>query len=366
MLKIAEIYFKIFPGFFIIFLLIGGLGVESIWLPWGACVFLSLTLIILFYIQGSLVFPKFIKFYFGFILILVLTLFYSLDIISSLKYILLFLSGGELWLLISNVKTAKYLNLANILIFTTFVFSIYFLILNILNLQKMTSFGLVGYSSFNYNHHHLGDLWGAALIPVIYGLLFKKKQSLLWIALMFMGVIIMYLSKSRSSYFSLGIALAYLYSKINILKFKNLAFYLTIALLCFFVVTVAGQKSLILSRPYFFESINGLIKFPFGVGLGNFGIISGKFKDYSSVTHNLILEFVSGIGVFALIYVYWLYLVIRKVLQKQKGTDLNNSKLLAAAIFISLTINFMFNYTYFVPTMLWLWFFALAVAVELD
>jgi hypothetical protein len=141
-----------------------------------------------------------------------------------------------------------------------------------------------------------------------------------------------------------------------------------VAIILFIIVfalfLIAGiEKSLLFSRPYFVQSVSGFFKFNYGLGLGNFGILSfmsngggSILKSYSSYAHNIFLEMVSGIGVYSIIFFYWFYKVAKSLLNK------NKSQYLFKALFLALTVNFMFDYTYFIPAMLYLWFAFLGIS----
>ena len=108
----------------------------------------------------------------------------------------------------------------------------------------------------------------------------------------------------------------------------------------------------------------GLIRHPFGVGVGSFKIISGDEANHwlgsrncSLLAHNIILEFISGMGVLGFMFIVWLI---------NRSVDLVTQKvskhLVWEGVFIGILVNFLFDATYFVPAMLWLWFMVLGLA----
>ncbi len=56
-------------------------------------------------------------------------------------------------------------------------------------------------------------------------------------------------------------------------------------------------------------------------------------------------------------FIVWLCNVSWKLIKK-----INDKSILPTAIFFTLLVNFLFDFTYFDPTMLWLWFIALGLA----
>ncbi|OGM59246.1 hypothetical protein A3A75_03925 [Candidatus Woesebacteria bacterium RIFCSPLOWO2_01_FULL_39_10] len=107
----------------------------------------------------------------------------------------------------------------------------------------------------------------------------------------------------------------------------------------------------------------GLIKNPFGIGVGNFVYTSYANKDFISglnsfsfYAHNIFLEVISGMGILGLSFIFWFIKVFTKVMNS------SNSRIIFTAIFLVLTVNFMFDITYFNPTMMWLWFISLGLA----
>jgi len=75
------------------------------------------------------------------------------------------------------------------------------------------------------------------------------------------------------------------------------------------------------------------------------------------VAHSIILEFLSGIGVFAAFFYWWFYGVLKDMFSKIRM----NEYLL---MFIALTVDFIFNPTYLVPVMLWVWGILLGILLN--
>jgi hypothetical protein len=137
-------------------------------------------------------------------------------------------------------------------------------------------------------------------------------------------------------------------SKLNIGRWV-----IAISLIFLFLLTATG-KSVFLSRDYFVQGLVGLVKHPFGAGGGNFNLISEDtgnqilwFTKTSSLAHNIFIEMISAVGVFATLFIY----IILKLL---KSASVKKS--FYWILFIAVLVNFSFDYTYIIPTMTYLWF----------
>jgi hypothetical protein len=74
----------------------------------------------------------------------------------------------------------------------------------------------------------------------------------------------------------------------------------------------------------------------------------------TAVSDNLILEMLLGMGVFGILFAYWFFRIINDLF-----FTVNQYESVARIAFLVLSINFMFNYAYFIPTFLWIWFICL-------
>lgn len=375
------LYFKNFTVFafwliLTVFLFVGGLGIEKIWIPWGLTVFTSVTLLILIYVRKVLSLPRYYIFYFLFIGLMAVSILWSKNSYNSTTYILLFLSGGLLWLTIYNLNLIN--NKTGAIVEKIFsllgiVWGTWFIVEKLLGNRSIGSFGLVKYASASFNHHHVGDFFVPIVLVAIFNLLEgcfvrspeRKKQLKVvgfWLLITIAGALIVFTSLSRSAYLALLVGILFMsgnYVNKTYGKMLFISFLVVIAVFLF----VGGEKSLVFSRPYFVEGIIGFIRNPLGVGVGNFGIISGDpnnyifgVSGYSSAAHNLILEFLDGMGVLGIIFPIWLSMTLVDLLKNKKD-------LLFKSIFLALTVNFMFDFTYAIPAMLWLWFISLGLTM---
>jgi hypothetical protein len=182
--------------------------------------------------------------------------------------------------------------------------------------------------------------------------------------LLAVGIYFLAISLSRSAYLALGVGIFYLFNKLGLTnKYKKL-YVLFIILGALLFIYAAAFKSTLFARPYFEQVVWGLGKWPLGVGVGNFGLISKDpsapwwsevASNFSTLTHNVALEMVAGMGVLGLSFLGWLVYVLLDTIK-------NSRKALFTAVFLAITSNFMFDTTYYIPTMIWLWFIFLGLA----
>jgi hypothetical protein len=284
-----------------------------------------------------------------------LNLFWTGDKEATLKILALYISFAIYWLASFNFKQTIWLKHVIVgigLIFAT----LFFLRIADYIPETITPRGFISQASHYNNHAHLGDYWAIVIIFLIPSLL--KKITYTGFLLTGLGVFILAFSESRSAYLALLIGISYIASQQKLVKkhSKTIIFSLaTITVLVF--LSVGFSKTLLGSRPYFVQSIAGFFKYPLGVGVGNFDAISNDpathwfgFSGFSIVTHNIVLEFISGMGVLGFVFAWWLYKIIVDLIK-----DSSKKNLVYRAAFIGITVIFMFDTVYLLPTMVWLW-----------
>jgi hypothetical protein len=345
-----------------VFLFLGGLGIETTTVYYfGALIgFLLLGLAAIW--QGRLRLPSRTLLYGLFLILFALSLLWSRDARTSLEYFALFLSGGLLWLVSFNLKKELSFWLDKLVILLAVIFGAFFLQNRFFGQPTVSPWSFhLAYSS-SYDHYHIGDLWAVALTIVVFYII-RKKEWWHWL-LVGLGIYFLAASLSRSAYVALAAGVSYLfYSKKWLYKYRRV--FISLVVLAVALFLFAGlKKPLIHNRQYYFQAIVGFLHNPLGVGVGNFGVISGKpvyhlwgFSGFSCVVHNIVLELLVGMGVFGFAFVVWLVKVFTDIWKDKDGKDL-----IYKAIFVSLGVNLMFDSTYFVPTMLWLWFMALGLS----
>jgi len=296
--------------------------------------------------------------------ILFLSLMWSADWHNSFEYILLFFTGGLIWLYFYNFVGREYLEfhfLEKLIIGLVVVFGVLYLIKPFFFGNEFYYKSLFLPSVSNGKHNHIGDLLAIGFILTLYKVILEKKK--VWIFTLPWTIFFLLVSFSRSAYLALFLSIYFFVKVNNILeKSKYLAIALFVIIGTIFMIASA-DKTTLFSRGYFFQSMAGIFYYPFGVGMGNFGVISFDeqvvFYDSSNIstlTHNIVLETIAGLGIFSIPFVVWLIKVCREVWDRRQ-----EKKGLYAAVFICLTVNFFFDYTYVIPTMLWFWFAVLGL-----
>lgn len=351
-------------------LLLGGLGISVFELKIIGFLITTLLLTVILLLKKKLVIPGFFYIYLIFLFFLFLSIFWSPKKRESFEFLILFISGGTFWLFFANIPK-KFTNLfENILVLLGIFFGglyIRSLFLGEFNLNPYSLYNPIWFFS---SHVHLGDFWVVCMIILISRIGINKKKFFYYLPVILLGSFFLLSSSSRSSYIALFFSLFLLIEnkKIFRIHIKRFVVFLFI-FLAIFLFSVAGRKSLFFDRPYYFQALTGLINAPFGVGGGNF-ILQSLYpnnrialnRETSSFAHNIILEMVSSIGVLSLVFIYWLYKELKEIFRKYNKYELNSF----IFIFIAITVNFMFDMTYFIPTMVWLWFSALGMSAKVE
>ena len=298
-----------------------------------------------------------------FLFAFLISIIWSQDRRRSFEFLVLFIGGGLFWLGFYNLREKFKKGFPWMLIFLGLAFGELFAI--------SEYFGGLG---FNYlslflpvtparQHNHLGDFWALVLIVAAY-LLTKKKRKIA-LLLIVLGGFFLTMSLSRASYVALIVGILYLFIRKGLVKHKRLIWFF-IALSTTLFLYAGTKKSTLLSRPYFIQAIAGFLHHPLGVGVRNFPAISSdpanqlfSMRGFSVLAHNIILEFMTGMGIIALVFIAWLTQIGQAVWQNK-----SSKTFLFQALFVALSINFLFDYTYIIPTMLWLWFMTLGLSYD--
>lgn len=347
-----------------VILFIGGLGHGASYVLALGGVGSVVLLAFVAYKKTRIRFPKGFLIYGLFIVLFALSLFWSLNWQKSLGYLVLYVSGGVFWVAFFNLKGKSKNFIENIVLILGILFGIFALAYKYLNFAPFgrAPFSLV-YPAIA-NHHHIGDIWAIVAVIVIHKVFIRKKYlySLLFIP----GAYFLVLSLSKSAYLALAMGEYFIfYYKGWVQKYKKIFVILLFIIVVALFLFAGVHKTTLFSRPYYFQAVAGLIKHPLGVGYGNFesistecfGCFSDKLASFSSVTHNIVLEILAGMGILGLSFALWLYLVFKDLLEK---TEENN--LAITASFFAIFANFFFDFTYFIPTMFWLFFLFLGIA----
>jgi hypothetical protein len=344
-------------------LFFGGLGMEVVLLQYFG---ILIGLVFLFLVKlwkGKIKIPPTFHLFLLFLLVFALSIIWSQDRKASVEFLFLFIGGGIFWLVFYNLKEKFRNDFFWVVIFLGLAFGGLFAAHKFVGKLEIGPQSLFLPITTAQQHNHLGDFWSLVLVVAAY-LYAKHKNWLAW-PLIGLGGYFLVVSMSRTSYVATIVGILYLFAKKGWLnKYKKFFGLLIVSLAALFLYT-GTIKSTLLSRPYFVQGLIGFVRNPFGVGVGNFTAISGgsttnqllNMRGFSGLTHNIVLEFLVGMGVLGLIFVAWLTQVLESIWKNREQKNL-----LFQAIFITLSVNFFFDYTYTIPTMLWLWFMSLGLS----
>lgn len=359
---ILSMIYKLFLIFSFLALFVSGISSDTIFLS----ILISLPALCLglaHLIQNGMKinFPKHFAIMLLFVIILQIYPIFLTDKLNPFYFTLIFAEGLAYWLIFFNIKGGGGV-LKSILIKLALLYSIFYVITKIfdLNLVKLSElFFLEGLPS---RHYHFGDLWAFTLLVII-GLSWGKFRLKDWL-LMGLGFLFLIVSSARSAYLSLLLGFVYLISK----KWKgeSLNKFIPIAFVCLVVglfIFASTTKTTLFSRPYFLQSIEAFPSHPLGVGMGNFKLIgeyilkttTAKSVSLSYYTHNILLEALSGVGVFSILFLIFLVNIARDILKEKSGN------IVWGAVLIAILVNFMFDTTYTIPGLIWILFMTLGI-----
>jgi hypothetical protein len=214
---------------------------------------------------------------------------------------------------------------------------------------------LVVQASFFKNHNHIGDF---IVLPLL--LLSLRRHR---IALLF-GVVLL-ASLSRSALIGFLVSLLYVGFNRDVLLIHKKKLLYGLAALTVLYIGFSLYKPPLAARGYMVQAVAGFSTYPFGVGLGNFQIVSADeshhwfgMSDFSYYTHNLVFEWISGIGVGALLGI-GLLVLSAYFLGHQTRT---REKELLRASWWAMTAVLMFDSAYVIPSYYWLWMLLMGLA----
>lgn len=296
-----------------------------------------------------------------FIAFQLISLIWTKNVYNSLSYIVLFISSLGFFIFFYNYPKDlnRYISFVIPLIglgyLALYIFTVIFKMPLLAKLIPENCCTL--YSPYTFEHNHIGDYWSIVLLVSFYNIVTKNKNIIFFIWL-FLSIPIIIISQSRSAIIAVAFSLFYAYKNTEIKpEFKNYIKIGLIVLSIIFLITSFGKVTLF-SRPYYFQAIASIFKYPFGVGMGNFikvstnSILDSFFlKKNAAKAHNIIFEVITGLGVLSAPFILWFINTLRKINKKYK-TKPN----LFALLSILITVIFMFDMCYAIPTPLWLWF----------
>ncbi len=296
--------------------------------------------------EGAVKLPQEIGIYAFFLLSLLVHTLVSKGLIF---FFWMFLSAGMIWVLIFNIQNTAKKYFFYFLIFEGLLMSSLFVYSRLVGINFLAPDNLFLPAKPEILHNHIGDLWAIILVSLI-GLSFKKL-NFISTALAAIGLVMMTLSFSRSALVSLAAGTVFVFGKKE--QFKKYIPAAVIVISAGLLIYFSFFKSVFSARPYFSEAITALVTRPLGIGVGNFRQVSPE----TNIVHNIVLEIVSGMGIFSAVFLYWLVSVFRKIYNTYKK---GGGGVVFAAIWLAIFFNLFFDSTYVIPGFTWLWFVLLA------
>lgn len=345
-----------------LFLFLAGLGEKLFLIRISGVIAAGLLISLAWIKKGKIKIPQGFRLYSLFLALLFTSLIWNHNIWRGFELWLQFLAGGLFWLGAYNLKVELRRYLDKMIIGLGLVFGSLFIVNHYWGDFKLGTWSLyLPYTYYN-NHNSIGELWAVVLAVVGFYLL-KHPKKIWWWILSILGVYFLLMSQSRTALLAVGVGGAYLFSQYGLVK-KHRSWLIGIgALVVSMFLFVATQKSTILVRQFYIQSIAGLIHHPLGVGLGNFREISLNpvnqiwgLSDYSTNAHSIVFEIMSGMGWLGLVFLVWLVKTGKEVVSNR-----NREGLVYRAVWLGMLVNMLFFSSYFIPAMLWLWFLSLGL-----
>lgn len=345
-------------GLMSLVLLIGGVGVpNSLALKaGGGLVFMSLVVTFLMK-HKKLDIPKGWRVWIVFWLYSLVAVWGSQNPYAAGEWQILWLVSTVCWLV--GYNSVKKNELVKMIVGLGGVFLLAAIILTVFGEKQMSTLSLVEWAT--KDHHHLGDWWSLVVVAIIGYQGRIKNRGWRWGVIM-LGIVIIAWSRSRSAVVAMLGGVGYLWwsQEIKGIKERGLGWIMVVMASIFLGIGV--RKTTIFSRLFYLEAIQGLMRNPWGVGMGSFREVSSEFSRqvyyskevWSSYVHNLPLEVLIGVGVVGGgFFLLWLVGRIREVGTRKGGVT--------EALWIAALINMFFDYTYMIPAYLWVWFIMLGV-----
>ena len=348
----------VLTGLLVIAWLAGGIGPDRDVVVIFGAVLAGFWLLWAYITKRRIVFPRYFGWFCGLVGVATLSLIWSTDRLITLRYVILTAAGALWWV---GAKTlAKRQGINQVVRQSILISGVIFTLLWIGNTTKLIPWeyrpsSLVAEASTYKNHNHLGDWW---MVMLMMG----GEMQLAWLI---PGLVMLWACRSRSADLGVMAGWGYLvWSGGWWQKRKRMVIGIGIALVVLFIAS-GLQKVTLGARDYYVQTIAGVtISNPLGVGLGNFDRISVDARthwwgrdDYSSVVHNLPLEWMSGMGWLAIVGWIWL-----GFMSWQMGFETTGNRRRWRAAYWAILINFLFDTTYFLPSLWWLWFVVMGLA----
>lgn len=313
---------------------------------------------------------KFILFTSIFILALIVSTVFSMNMANSVGKIFLYPSLFLIALYVFNHRgefaksIVSFISLISFLLLSLSLIGLIFPV-SILKINPLAGYSLL-YHPGNF-HNNLGDFLSLVLIISLYR--FIKHQSRRVDLAIFVSTVPFFLfSFSRTAFMSLMITAATLIfffkNKVDKKMHKSIMVVFIATVLGVFIIwfgrNMGGQKDLLGNRiSFYLPAIRAVIDYPLtGVGIGNFQLASSRYNDlilfWTNTAHNIFLEIFAEVGVVA--GLSFLGFMTWAVVKAKKN--------LIFFLFLALFINFQFYYSYQICIVAMIFFILLGLIWE--
>lgn len=302
--------------------------------------------------QGKITIPKYFYVMLSFCIILFLDLLFVEDRLKPLYYALTFEISIIYWLIFYNLEESKK-------ILTTLIYSISGVVTAIYLASLVINPNVLKLSQLYFldiptgRHFQVGNLWAFTLIMMASQIV--NITNIKSILISMVGFVFIIIAQARSAYLALLVGFFNLKSSEGTQnKNQSKVSIMILIFISILFISSSINKSVFFSRPYFGQSIESFIKYPIGVGMGNFSKISLEYynatkqsEKFSVYTHNIYLEALSGVGIFSIPFLVFIILSALDVLKHKTSWS---------ALYIAILVNFMFDTSYTIPGLIWIMF----------
>lgn len=301
--------------------------------------------------KGKIIIPKYFYLMLSFCIILFLSLLFIDDRIKPLYYALTFEISIIYWLIFYNLEDSRKILSTLIYSISGVVTVIY--VASLINPTALKLSQLYFLDIPTGRHYQVGNLWAFTLVMMASQMIDTINIKSMLVSIV--GFVFIIISQARSAYLALLVGFFNLKDKNDIQNTHiNKTSILILVFISVMFISSSINKSVIFSRPYFGQSIESFIKYPTGVGMGNFSKISLEYynatkqsEKFSIYTHNIYLEALSGVGIFSIPFLIFIIL---------STLDVVKNKTSWSALYLAILVNFMFDTSYTIPGIIWIMF----------
>lgn len=345
-----------------IFFLIGGMGYRAnVVQDFGILAGIIISFLAWGMNSWKLMIPKYFWLYMFFVAIIgwdVMTRGISFD---SPKFFSLLFAGGLFWLAFYMVSMSRYgkemlHSVHNYLLGLGWMYYLGFEWFKNSAIDKSDfTFGFIQVLTFE--HNHLGVFWAILLASLIMNKSVSKPYTWYRVMSFVLGGYLIAISQARSAYLLVLVAMVTYYrNEIFGKKLQRLVSLISIVGITSIILISVNKPVRLLN--FYTPAILAIKQFPLGFGIGNFREASAFYAylygtaDYvTTLAHNLFFEMTVGVGIIGFVYWVWYILAARQYFEDAKVKGKNYFMVM----FIAISVLFMVDPGYVIPTLYWFW-----------